>query len=100
MQSAVEAPGCHSPLKLSPDEARGVGGYQRLAIAFSLDAAGLQLAGTCEGQRPGVVLVGVGEERKPLLEKSNTHPQPAIALLRLLVPASERWFRRPAPPAS
>jgi hypothetical protein len=66
-----------------------VGGYQQLAIAFSLDADGLQLAGICEGQRPGVVLVGVGEERKALLEKSNTHPQPAIALLRLLVPASE-----------
>jgi hypothetical protein len=89
VQSAVEALGCYSPLKLSPDEARGVGAYRQLAIAFSLDADGLQLAGICEGQRPGVVLVGVGDEGKPLLEKSNTHPQPAIALLRLLVPASE-----------
>jgi hypothetical protein len=87
VQAAIEALGCHSPLKLSPDEARGVGGYEQLEMAFSLDADGLRLAGICENQRPGVMLVD--EEGNVLLAKSGDRPLPAIALLRLLVPASE-----------
>ncbi|HEV7226086.1 MAG TPA: hypothetical protein VGN42_25490 [Pirellulales bacterium] len=87
VQAAIEALGCHSPLKLSPDEARGIRGYQELAMAFSLDADGLRVAGICRGQPPGVMLVG--EEGAALLAKSGARPLPAIALLRLLVPASE-----------
>jgi hypothetical protein len=87
VQAAVEALGCHSLLKLSPDEARGIRGYQELAMAFSLDADGLRVAGICRGQPPGVMLVG--EEGAALLAKSGARPLPAIALLRLLVPASE-----------
>jgi hypothetical protein len=85
VQAAVDALGCHS--QRSPEHARASRGYQQLAFNFQIDSDGLQLAGICEGQPRGVVIVD--EAGAPLLARSADRPLPPIALLRLLVPASE-----------
>ena len=68
-------------------DARAHGPYERLQFNFGLDAEGLRLAGNCDDQAPGVVLVGGAYSS--LLVRSADRPLSAVSLLRLLAPASE-----------
>jgi hypothetical protein len=58
--------------------------YEKLSVAFEIDASGLRLAGNC--QPPGTILV---DQYRPLLGNPTTGPQPVVALLQTLVPANE-----------
>jgi hypothetical protein len=60
--------------------------YQQLALAFQIDANGLQLSGQCDGRQEGVLLVGTSGN---LLLDSRDELIPSIALARALVPQSE-----------
>jgi hypothetical protein len=59
--------------------------YEQLALAFSIDSRGLKLQGRCSAPAPGAVLVDRGGR---LLSEPVLQPQPVVALLRTLVPAS------------
>jgi hypothetical protein len=59
--------------------------YDRLALSFEIDSAGLALRGQCEGS-PGVI---VRSGTKMLLAESGGSSGPVVALLRMLVPQSE-----------
>ncbi len=60
--------------------------YEQLAVAFLIDAEGLKLQGRCPGAEPGTILV---DRHGPLLGQPLVQPQPVVALLRTLVPASD-----------
>jgi hypothetical protein len=60
--------------------------YRQLAFGFQIDATGLQLSGTCNARREGVLLVGVSGN---LLLDSQAELIPSVALMRALVPQSE-----------
>ena len=60
--------------------------YGQLALAFLIDSRGLQLQGACSASAPGAILV---DRQGRLLGEPVLQPQPVVALLRTLVPASE-----------
>lgn len=60
--------------------------YQHLSFAAEIDAGGLKIQGSCPGGEPGTILT---DGRNPLLGESSAQPQPVVALLQTLVPASE-----------
>ncbi len=59
--------------------------YRELALGFVIDTAGITLRGQCSGA-PGVL---VKSRDGALLTESAGPPEPAVALLRMLVPQSE-----------
>lgn len=60
--------------------------YEQLALAVILDPQGLQLQGRCRAAGLGAILV---DRRSRLLSQPVFQPQPVVALLQALVPASE-----------
>ena len=59
--------------------------YEQLALAFSIDSRGLKLQGRCPASAPGAILTA---REGRLLSEPAQQPQPVLALLRTLVPAS------------
>ncbi len=59
--------------------------YGQLALAFLIDSRGLQLQGGCSASAPGAILV---DRQGRLLSQPTLQPQPVVALVRMLVPAS------------
>jgi len=60
--------------------------YQELSLAALLDSNGLRLQGRCATGDPGTIL---SDGRQRLLGEPLLQPQPVVALLQTLVPASE-----------
>lgn len=87
-RSLVDAAATHLRLTGLPQQtsARDVLPYDRLAMGFSIDARGLLLQGRCTDVESGTVLA-IGGSR--LLGEPAAQPQPVVALIRTLVPASD-----------
>ena len=60
--------------------------YQELSLAALLDSSGLRLQGRCATGDPGTVL---SDGRRRLLGEPLVQPQPVVAVLQTLLPASE-----------
>ena len=60
--------------------------YEQLALAFAIDSQGLRLQGRCSAGGTDAILV---DRRSRLLGAPLLQPQPVVALLQALVPASE-----------
>lgn len=86
LRSAIESLGCTLMRNVSGRGARGSELYQQLALQFAINSEGLLVAGDCEGQTAGVLLV---DSNGPLLAKLPDRPQPVVDLVRMLVPVSE-----------
>ena len=67
--------------------------YEQLAVGFLIDARGLQLQGGCSpsGHRSGALVAGaiLVDRQGRLLGEPVVQPQPVVALVRTLVPASQ-----------
>ena len=87
VQAAVAELACSTDPSFRSLNARDHGPYERMAFNFGLDGEGLRLAGVCEDQPPGAVLIGGAYSS--LWLRSTDRPLPAVALLRMLSPASE-----------
>jgi hypothetical protein len=87
VQAAVAELACSNERDVRSLDARARGPYERLAFNFGLDGAGLRLAGNCEDQPPGTVLIGGAYSSLSL--RSADRALPVVALLRLLAPASD-----------
>ena len=67
--------------------------YEQLAAGFLIDARGLRLQGGCSGagHRSEALVAGtiLADRQGPLLGEPVVQPQPVVALVRTLVPASQ-----------
>jgi hypothetical protein len=79
--------------------------YEWLALAFRIDASGLELRGRCPAAGPGAILI---DRRNRLLSEPVIQPRPVVTLVRTLVPGSglevpateqAAWLIRYLPPA-
>ncbi len=59
--------------------------YEQLALAYYLDASGIQLQGRCTATVPGAILV---DQSGWLLGAPQSQPQPLVALLQTLDPSA------------
>ncbi len=71
---------------LRPQEPGDLVPYEQLVVGFLIDTDGLHLQGGRAPSAPGAILMG---RQGWLLGEPTRQPQPVVALLRALVPASE-----------
>ena len=87
-QSLVSAAIANLHLVPAPDNSHAddmLRQYEQLALAFTLDSAGLTLRGQCSGAAGVVMRLGDGT----VLREAGTSSGPMAALVRTLVPQSE-----------